>query len=180
MNVNYKKLLKLATLLISSLLIATVSAATYNMFMSASVGVGATGMSFVASEPDFTDCGGAITDNYQKVTFSSMNGIAGQEAIYRPVDISNTDVGGHNIELVLDTWTGDGEANLYSITISMYDSTENQKGDSIVLLPGGGSVTTSGSVNIAVETWQVEWEVYWKGTAVAETVEVNLLLIIHS
>ena len=179
-----RKCLKLLTLLISSILIATASAATYNMFMSATVGVEATGMSFVASEPDFTDCGGVITDNYQKVTFSSMNGIAGQEAQYSPVDINNADVVGHDIELVLDLWTGDGlGAKLYSITITMYNG-GNPQGASIVLYPTGEgtSVTTSGTVTIGASgAWQVEWIVYWKGAALlTDTVDVDLLLIVQS
>ncbi|MCJ7634465.1 hypothetical protein MUP77_18990 [Candidatus Bathyarchaeota archaeon] len=180
-----RKCLKLLTLLISSLLIATASASMYNMFMSATVGVRVTGMSFVANNPDFTNCTGAITDNNQKVTFSSMNGIAGQEAIYIPVDINNADTVGHDIDLVLDTWTGDGlGTKLYSITVTMYNGVTPQ-GASIVLYPTGGgtSVTNSTTVNIGTgATWQVEWKVYWKGTAVpiTDSVQVNLQLVVKS
>lgn len=185
MNVNYKKLLKLATLLMSSLLIATVSAATYNMFMNAAVGVEATELSFAENTPDFTTCGGTLSDSNQKVTFSTMNGKPGVEAIYTPVDINNGAVAAHDIELVLDTWDGAPQTNLYSITVTMYNGGTPQ-GDSIVLYPdseAGTSVTTSGTVNIATsETWTVEWKVYWKGTAVpgTDTVDVALLLIVQS
>ena len=185
MEINYKKVLKLATLLISSLLIATVSAATYNMFMNATVGVEATELSFAANEPDFTTCGGTLSDSDQKVTFSTMNGKPGVEAIYTPVDISNGVGAAHNIELVLDTWTGAAQTNLYSITITMYNGGA-QQGVSIVLYPdseSGTTVTTSGSVCIAIsETWQVEWKVHWKGTASVgvDTVDVALLLVVQS
>jgi hypothetical protein len=184
MKLNYKKSLKLIALLISALVIATASATSYNMFMNSTVGVQATGMSFVLDDPDYTTCGGSITDNNQKVTFSSMNGIAGSEAIYVPVDINNADTGGHDIELTLDTWTGDSQTNLYSITITMYNGA-TKMGASIVLYPSGEgtSVTTSGTVTIAASgTWTVEWKVYWKGSAVVGTdsVQVNLLLVVTS
>ena len=178
-----RKCLKLLSLLISSLLIATVSAYTYNMFIDATVGVTATEMSF-AEGTDFTDCGGSLLDNNQRVTFSTMNGKPGVEAIYNPVDISNGIGAAHNIELVLDTWTGADQPNLYNITVTMYNGA-TLEGASIVLYPTleGTSVTTSGTVNIAISTtWQVEWKVYWKGTAVpgTDTVDVALLLIVQS
>jgi hypothetical protein len=188
MDSRTKKILKLLTLLISSLVIATVSANTYNMFMYSTVGVKTTTMSFVADNPDFTTCGGSITDGNQKVTFSTMNGVAGQEAIYTPVKINNNDTtAGHNITLVLDSWTGASEAHLYNITVTMYNGTGAQKGNSIVLVPSEGtgiSVTTSGApVTIGpTQTWTVVWTVYWKGSAVAGTdsVQVELLLVISS
>ena len=177
-----RKCLKLLTLLISSLLIATASAYTYNMFMSASVGVEATELSFTQGT-DFDKCGGNLLDNNQKVTFSMMNGKPGVEAIYNPVGIYNAnDTAGHLIELKLDSWTGNTEAHLYNITITMYDGT-TQKGDSIVLIPGGtGQVETSGDQTIlATTTWRVQWQVWWNGDALlADTVNVNLLLVIKS
>jgi hypothetical protein len=184
MKLNYKRSLKFVTLLITALLIGTASAYTYNMFMNATVGVTATELSFTANNPDYTTCGGAITDNNQKVTFSTMNGKAGVEAIYDPVKITNGASAAHDIELMLDTWTGDDQTNLYYITITMYNGA-TQKGNSIVLYPTteGTSVTTSGTVNIGIsEEWQVEWKVYWKGTATVGTdsVQVNLLLVVQS
>jgi hypothetical protein len=187
MNVNAlknKKSLKIITLLISALFIATASAYTYNMFMNATVGVTATELGFAANDPDYTTCGGAITDNNQKVTFSSMNGKAGVEAIYTPLEITNGAGAAHDVELMLDTWDGADQTNLYYIEITMYNGGTPQ-GDSIVLYPTGEgtSVTTSGSVNIGTsETWQVEWKVYWKGTATVglDSVQVNLLLVVQS
>jgi len=119
MKVNYKKSLKFVVLLLSALFIATVSAYTYNMFMNATVGVTTTELSFAASDPDYTTCGGSITDNYQKVTFSTMDGAAGVEAIYTPVDIANGAGAAHDIELTLDSWTGTSQTNLYYIEITM-------------------------------------------------------------
>jgi hypothetical protein len=182
--IKNKKSLKFVILLISTLFIATASAYTYNMFMNATVGVTATELSFVADDPDYTTCGGAITDNNQKITFSTMNGKAGVEAIYSPVEITNGAGAAHDIELMLDTWDGDDQTNLYYIEITMYNS-GTPEGNSIVLYPTieGTSVTTSGTVNIGTsETWQVEWKVYWKGTATvgSDSVQVDLLLVVQS
>jgi hypothetical protein len=180
-NIRSKKALKFLGLLISAMVIASVSAATYNMFMNATVGVEAIELSFVQGT-DFVACGGAITDASQKVEFSGMNGKPGVEAIYYPVNISNGAGAAHNIELVLDTWTGADQTNLYNITVTMYNGVV-QQGVSLVLRPDseGTSVTTSGSVPIAIsETWEVEWKVYWKGSATpgSDTVNVYLLLVV--
>jgi hypothetical protein len=179
-KIRSKKALKFLGLLISAMVIASVSAATYNMFMNATVGVEPTELSFVEKDPDFTTCGGAITDAGQKVTFSTLNGQPGLEAIFNPVDISNGAGAAHDIELVLDSWTGDSQTNLYNITVTMYNGGAPQ-GASIVLRPAseGTSVTTSGTVNIAIsETWEVEWTVYWKGSAAPGTDAVNVYLLL--
>lgn len=183
-SIKNKKSLKFVVLLISALFIGTVSAYTYNMFMNATVGVTATELSFAANNPDYTICGGVITDNNQKVSFSSMNGKAGVESIYTPLVITNGAGAAHSIELKLDTWDGTDQTNLYYIEITMYSS-GTPKGDSIVLYPTGEgtSVTTSGPVNIGIsETWQVEWTIYWKGSATVgeDSVQVNLLLVVQS
>jgi hypothetical protein len=181
-KITSRKALKFLGLLISAMVIASVSAATYNMFMNATVGVEAAELSFVAST-DFGDCGGALLDNNQKVEFSSMNGQPGVEAIYYPVNITNGAAAGHNLELVVDTWTGAGQDNLYNMTVTMFSAGGTQEGVSIVLRPTtrGTSVETSGSVSIGTsETWDVRWTVYWNGSATVGTdsFDVYLLLVV--
>ena len=115
MKANYKKMLKLATLLISSLLIAIASASVYyTMFIEATVGVTGNKVQFWEGA-DFTTAGGSITDARQKVTFSSMNGMNGSlTTISEPVIINNTDtVNGYNLTLKLDSWTGNSSTVLY-------------------------------------------------------------------
>jgi len=180
MESRNKRIAKLLGLLLSSLMIGIASAYTYNMFMTSNVGVKASGMSFVANEDDFTICGGDIATDLQSVTFDTMDGLRGQPIAYVPVDIHCADTDGHNIELKLGTWNGGGHPDLNSITITMWSGAV-QQGASIVLLPGGGSVTTTGSVPIANgETWNVEWIVDWKSTAEVgvDTVQVNLILVV--
>ena len=179
-----RKYLKLLTLLISTILIATASAQVYKyMFMSATVGVKATDMSFVEGA-NFAEAGGELLDNAQKVTFSAMNGEAGRLITYLdPVGINNANAtAGHLIELKLDSWTGIVSTPLFNITITMYDGV-TQKGASIVLIPGDvGQVETSGDQTIpATTTWRVEWKVHWNGDALlTDSVQVNLLLVIKS
>jgi len=184
MKINYKKSLKLITLLITSILIATVSASTYStMFMNATVGVTGNKVQFWEGA-DFSDVGGSITDARQKVTFSSMNGQNGSlTTISDPVEINNTDsTNGYNIALKLDSWTGNSSTVLYYINITMYDGT-TKKGTTIYLLPGGsGQVETTGQQPIpASAVWKVQWDIYWQGTATtSDSVTVNLKLEVSS
>jgi hypothetical protein len=184
MEPKVKKIAKLLSLLVSSLLIAAASADVYNyMFMNATVGTKTTGMRFVEGT-NFADAGGQLLDNNQRVTFSKMNGTIGQLTNYSdPVNIQNNDQTNHVFELVLDSWTGGSQTKLYNITITMYEST-TQKGNSIVLVPGEGEghVTTSGEVTIGPSTtWRVEWLVYWSGNALeTDYVQVYLKLVIKS
>jgi len=180
-----RKGLKLLTLLISTLLIATASAQVYNyMLMDATVSVKGAPAKFVANEPDFTNCTGSLADNDQQVSFSTMQGVKGALTPYKPVNITNNDAADRQIELVYDSWDGDSLTTLYNITITMYNSTNTQQGNSVVLRPTseGTSVTTSGEVTITGSaTWLVKWEIWWKGTALdTDSVKVYLQLVVTS
>jgi len=186
MDPKNRKIVKMLTLLISSLLIAAVSAQVYTyMFMDATVGVKTTGMRFVAGT-NFEEVGGQLHDNNQRVTFSKMNGTAGQLVTYpNPVGIQNNDEASHTIELVLHSWTGTPDTPLYNITITMYDEDVLKGERSIVLVPGEGEghVTTSGDATIpgGGTTWRVEWSIWWKGIAKeTDSVQVSLRLVIKS
>jgi hypothetical protein len=139
-------------------------------------------MTFVANSPDYATCTGSITPNKQSVTFTTMDGLPDQEIVYMPVNIRCADASGHHIELKVDTWDGALQANLNSITVTMYNGA-TKEGASIVLYPTGGgtSITTTGIVPIADgNIWNVEWKVYWKSTAAVgvDSVHVNLLLVV--
>jgi len=180
MKMNYKKSLKFITLLITSLLIATVSASTYyNMEMKA------TPISVVGNKiqfwpgADFDNASGSINTPRTEVTFTGMEGYAGAIANYSdPVKINNTDtVNSHTIELKLKSWDAIAETPLHWINITMYDAAGNPKGDTIKLIPGGGGVTSSGDVTIPVsEVFRVEWLFKWKDTAEPATDKVNVVL----
>jgi len=183
-HIRGSKSLKLLFLLLTSLLIASVSASVYfTLYMNATVGVTGNKVQFWAGD-DLTQgrVAGSITDARQKITFTSMNGLNGSKTTYTDtVLINNTDTSDHSIELKLGSWTGTGATPMYNITISMYNAT-TKKGNSVVLVPGGaGQVTTTGNQTINHGTWRVQWELFWKGTATtSDSVNVYLQLMVWS
>jgi hypothetical protein len=181
MKINIKKSLKLVTLLISSLLIASASASVYyTMFMTATVKVAGNKVQFWEGA-DFNSVDGSITDARQKVTFNNMNGLNGSlTTISDPVEINNTDTSSaHTIELKLDSWSGTGSTPLYYINITIYAANGTKLGNNIYLVPGGsGQVETTGPLTmLASEVWRVQWDIYWKGEATTnDQVTVSLKL----
>jgi len=181
MKLNYKKSLKLAVLLISSLLIAGVSASTYyTMLMNANVSV--TGGNKVVFSPG-TDWGSSTMGDGNQTCTLALSGGNGTIATYPdPVTINNTDSVQHTINLKLDSWDGDSQTQLNYINVTMYDDVSGgtQQGYTIYLVPSPGtSVTETGSQTIlAGGEWRVEWIIYWKSTASSptDTVTVNLKL----
>jgi hypothetical protein len=189
-QIRGSKSLKLLFLLLTSLLIASVSASVYyTMYMNATVGVVGDKIQFYPGpQPDWTTIGGSIsTPDRQTVTFASMNGAAGAGTTYpNSVFICNNDTSSsHNIELTVGSWSGSaGAPNLNNITITMLDATNAAKGASIVLIPGGnGSPGATGNQTIGIgAVWHVEWNIYWKSSATAgvDSVTVDLKLMVWS
>lgn len=181
MKPNIKKSLKLLTLLVSSALIATVSASTYLMFMTANVGVSGANKIFFTPGSDWGTS--TMGDGNQTVTLN-LNGQNGTATIISdPVRIYNNDTSAHGINLKLISWDGESQSQLNYINITLYDAITGgtAQGNTIYLVPGEGDVTETTTVNIGSgATWRVEWVVYWKSTATTETVHVNLKLEITS
>ena len=181
MNINYKKSLKLITLLITSILIATVSASTYySMFMNATnIGIDTGNKVFFTEGVDWP-AGSTMGNGNQTVTLDGMKGKNGTATtISDPVRIYNNDTSSYNINLKLDSWTGESETHLNYINVTIYNAISGgtKQGQTIYLVPGAGDVTETGSVSITSgETWRVEWIIYWKTTATSETVDVDLIL----
>jgi hypothetical protein len=181
MNINYKKSLRLLTLFIASLLIATVSASTYySMFMSADdIGVATGNKVFFTPGADW-DPASAMGSGNQTVTLANLDGMNGTATIISdPVRIYNNDTGSQSLNLKLDSWTGDSQNQLNYINVTVYNATSGgtAQGNTIYLVLGSGDVTETGTLSIGSgETWRVEWVIYWKTTATTETVDVNLKL----
>ena len=187
MNVNYKKSLKLITLLISALLIGTASATIYNyMYMYATpIGVKSTYDVNFYDGNDASNAGGSITNNRQTVTFIGMEGSNGTLAKYGdPVRICNNDTVAHNTELAFDSWAFSGSAltTLKYVNITLYDS-----GDSFVgcmsLIPAGGGNETAGTYSLAGNNdwWRVQWDIFWFGNATtSDSVDITLKITVES
>jgi hypothetical protein len=185
-----RKCLKLLTLLISTILIATASATIYkNMYMEATpIGVaGASKVQFwVGTDFPTNGTGIFITDARQKVRFSGMEGSPGNAQNYsNPVKINNTDgTYTHTIELKLLSWDAPADLKLYYINITLYDEGNVKQGETIHLVPGGtGQVSSTGDRTMdTLDVWRTEWIIYWKGTATpgSDTVNVYLQLVVKS
>jgi hypothetical protein len=188
MKTNIKKSLKLITLLITSLLIATASADVFkNMYMEATpIGVaGANKVEFwVGTDFPTNGSGILITDARQKVKFTGMEGSPGSATNYSdPVKINNTDSSAsHTIELKLISWDAQSSLPLYYINITLFDENNVKKGNTIHLVPdGSGQVESTGDVTMdPSDVWRVEWIIYWKGGATTETVNVYLQLVVKT
>jgi len=182
MKINIKKSMKLLTLLVSSVLIATVSASTYySMFMTANVGV--SGANKIYFTPGVDWGSSTMGDGNQTVTLA-LNGQNGTATIISdPVRIYNNDTSDHYINLKLISWDGESQSQLNYINITLYNAVTGgtAQGNTVYLVPGAGDVTETGTVPIGTgETWRVEWVVYWKPEATTESVKVNLKLEITS
>jgi len=181
MKINYKKNLKLITLLITSILIATVSASTYySMFMHATdIGVDVGNKVFFTEGVDWTGTS-TMGDGNQTVTLDGMKGKNGTATVISdPVRIYNNDTSSRSLNLKLGSWTGESETQLNYINITIYNAITDgtKQGETIYLVPRAGDVTETGSISIGSgETWRVEWMIYWKTTASSETVNVDLNL----
>jgi hypothetical protein len=177
MNVNYKKVLRMAVLLVISLLIASVSAATYyTMFMDATVGIAGNEVTFT---PGLDWGSSTMGGGNQSVTLGLTSDAGANTTISDPVRILNSGSGTYDLNLQLVTWDGESETDLNYIRVTIYNDVSGGtvEGTTIELVPGGADVTETGTVTIgATTTWRVAWIIYWKDTATTETVTVNLKL----
>jgi len=185
MNVNYKKSLKLVTLLITALIIGTASATIYNYMDMLATPINVKS----AYEVNFYDgndtitAGGSITNNRQTVTFTGMEGANGSLATYSdPVRICNNGSISYNVEVTKDSWTLNGEASttLNYVNITLYDSSDNFVG-CMSLIPSGGNSTT-GAYDLAGSHawWRAQWDILWFANATtSDSVNVDLEIIVH-
>jgi hypothetical protein len=183
MKTNYKKTLKLITLLITSILIATVSAQLYDKMYMKAIPIGVEGVAVkFTSGNETTAAGGSINTPGTEVTFDNMKGKPGVEKVYgQAVNITNTNsTYDFKIELELDSWTGAGHANLTCINVTIYDDAGSKQGTTINLVPAESGATTTSELTIpASKVWSVEWVILWEDTAVdTDTVDVTLALIV--
>jgi hypothetical protein len=172
MNAKYKKSLKLVTLLITSLIIATVAADTYSeLFMYGSdITIGTAKVTFTAGDDTGTISSG-ITSAGTEVTFDTMPLIEpGETRIYNEaVNITNGATGPKTITIDYVSVTGDFETDFDYVNITMIDADNNTKGNSIEIISGGADVTTTGGESMTNgEVWAVRWIIKAKTDAVTD------------
>jgi hypothetical protein len=172
-----KKSLKIAILLLTSLLIASVSASTYyTMFMTGNITIG-------GNEVTFTPGGDWGTSTMGTGNQTVSLNLAGEEGavttISDPVRILNSGTGSHDVNLQLVTWDGDSEDDLNYIHITIYNDASGgtAQNATIQLVPNSSDPTETGWITIgASQTFRVEWVIYWQAGATTSGVTVSLKL----
>jgi hypothetical protein len=175
MNVNFKKSLKIVTLLISALLIATVSAEVYN-YLNFTAGVGVEGLTL---NWDDTTIDTGLSANIDGVlcTLSGLKGPAGGTRTYTTaINLTSTAATTFDIEVV--SVTGASTVNLTSIEVRIYDDspTSTLKG-TLDVFSGGltGTTPVEDLTMTGADSWRLEWDITWASTALtSDSVTVTL------
>ena len=181
MKLNYKKTLKLITLLITSLLISFVSAQTYSeLFMHATpITIGTAKVTF-ENGTDTVTLGGpdAINTAGTEVTFDSIPSIEpGQTVTYdQAVNITNGAGPTKTLNMSFYSLTGDFSTNFEYINVTIIAANGTSLGSSIEIVSSGTNVTSTGNIPMAGgETWTVRWIIDVK-TGATEGQSINVTL----
>jgi hypothetical protein len=174
MKTNYKKIAKLLTLLLTSIMIATVSADVYdNLFLSANVGV--EGLYLVWDKTGIDS--GITADIYGAYcTLSGLKAPQGGSRTYsKAIGLNNTGGSATTFDIEVVDVTGSGTTDLDYIFVEIYDG-DTLKG-TLTVWQGGSKGTTpvSGLIINAGGAWRLQWKIAWKETAdTSDAVTVSL------
>jgi hypothetical protein len=176
MNVKYKKSLKIVTLLVTALLIATASAQVYN-YLNFTAGVGVEGLNLNWDAGSIESGLSADIDGVL-CTLTGLKGPAGGTRNYTTaINLTSTAATTFDIEVV--SVTGASTVNLTSITVRIYDESggpSTLKGTLNVF--SGGSAGTTPVTDLSMteaDSWRLEWEITWAATATtSDSVTVTL------
>jgi hypothetical protein len=180
MNVKYKKSLKLVTLLISSIIIATVAAQSYSeLFMyGQDVTIGTATVKFTAGDDTSTLGGGdAINTAGTTVTFDAITIAPGDTATYNEaVNITNSAGTTKTVTITVESVTGNFDTNFDYLNVTMIAADGSTKGNNIeVVSSGTNSTTTTGQTMSNGEVWAVRWILKAKATAtLTETFSITM------
>lgn len=176
MKTTYKKILKLTTLLITSLLIATASAAVYTqMFLKAKVGVAGASLQWKQG----TNVNATADIVGSTCTISRLDGIAGQTTTFDDVvRIKNAGSKTATFNITVTKCQG-STSNLTSIFVEIYDGGV-LKGTLVIWNGSIGNPLTNLSID-AGDEWTLTWKVTWSNDAViGDYVDVELRLDVKS
>jgi hypothetical protein len=179
MRLNYKKSLKIVTLLLSSLLIATVSATVYTqMFLNTTIGVAGLSLEWVQGSNGNVTCG--IVGS--TCTLTGLKGYPGQTATYNnTVEIKNA--GSSTITFNITTTQCQGSTkNLTSIYVNIYNGTNNSLLNTLNVWQN--NAIGSPLINLQIKagiTWKLGWQITWANNAtISDSVNVGLRLDVKS
>jgi len=179
MKLNAKKIAKIVTLLITSLLIGFASAQTYSeLFMHGTpITIGTAGVKFTNGNDTLTISTGGINSMGTEVTFDNITAIEPGEArtYVQAVNITNTAGATKTINISLYSLTGKLSANFEYLNITLLDGTGAAKGDNITLSGSGNATETQGQQIPNNGVWSVRWIIKAKTTATeSDSISVTL------
>ena len=159
MNINYRKSLKLITLLLTSIFIATASATVYTtMYMKATpITVSASEVRFTTGS-DTSSAGGTINSAGTEIVFTGMSVAPNATRTYtQAVNVTNFGTGNHKITLQTYSVTGNLTGFKY-INVTIFSEAGVKQGISIRISPTLGNVTSTGQLTIGTgKIWSVQW-----------------------
>ena len=174
MQINYKKSMKLIVLLISSILIATVSATIYD-YMNLNGTVGVQGMSLAWLDGDDASSAGTQI-NGVTATLTQLKGPPNGTRIYAdPVRLNNTGASAGSFNLTISSVTGN-TSYLDSIYVRLYSlNTSAWTGNLTVWNAGAQGSDLTGLSIPENNLWRFQWEITWNAAATtSNSVTVNL------
>ena len=183
MNVKYKKSLKIVTLLITSIFIATAAVHAYNELFMYGSGITITDsrVALVAGADTSTISSSQVEDSGTTVTFDTISIAVDEQLTYdEAVNVSNTAGSAKDIDLTVTSLTGPFSDNFEYVYIAMFNGTGVQQGAQIQMATGS-NVTTTGSVSIPDgETWAVQWIIKASVDASAsESIDITVQLTVQ-
>jgi len=184
MNAKYKKSLKLVTLLITAILIATGSVFAYSeLFMYGSdITITDTRVSLVNGADTLTISTNGVENSGTTVDFDQITIAVDELLTYdEAVNIQNTAGSDKDLDLTVTGLTGEFSTNFDYIYITVFDSNPTQQGAQIQMLPSGSNVTTTGSIQIPNgATWTVQWTIKASvGATAAQSIDITVQLTVQ-
>ena len=169
---KWKKFLKLAILLIASVVISSASAAVYDqLFQSGTITAYKSTLQWIDGD-NSTDVG--LTINGATCSMNSLSApVGGAKNWTDPVRLNNTGSSPRTFKLVVDSISGN-TSHLEYIYIRLYNSTGSYMGTYTVWngTAGGESSTFTIAAN---DWWRFEWDIKWN-TSSTESSSVNVTI----
>jgi len=173
-KIPFRKSMKFLTLLLTSMLIATASAAIYNyMFQTGTIGVEGMTLEWQLGADNAT-AGTQIAGVTASLT--TLKGPPNGTRVYTdPVRIKNIGSGAVTFDLLIDTVTGD-TGNMSSIVVRLYSLNTSAYIENVTVWSSGAKGSDHPGLNIPLNhIWRFEWEIKWKSIAIiSDSVIVDL------
>ncbi|MGB9671520.1 MAG: hypothetical protein ACPLZY_00055 [Candidatus Norongarragalinales archaeon] len=157
-NLNNRKAIKFAILLLTSALISFASVAAYTeMFMTATIGIGTASVHFVNGNN--TTAIGSINTQGTEVTFNNIPNLEpGEIRTYNEaVNITNGAGSTKAINISLYSLTGNWSNNFDYVNLTVIAANGTALGTTITILSSGENVTSTGDISMLNgEIWAIK------------------------